>query len=411
MNCQHITVRGFAISVDTINVRSTNGTEHSYLRARLPLGKDPLTHRSKPAKVITAKTEEELQEKILRCLDVRTMLNGYAESKITVQNWCEYYLGHYLQGALNTQRSIELICKNHIIPSLGNIYLQELTEVQVEDFRDYLLREKHLAPSTVGAIISTLNMIMDRAVHNRAVLVNPVSMVRKPRKQYKQKVILSKEQAAAFMEEIKHDRYGNLMGLLLTTGFRVGEGLGLAYDRVDSANHSITVNQHVITVGIHNKTQTILEASTKTGVNRTITVPRQAIDYIQAEKDEQKTRSVSLGTAWSNPYNLIFTNNYGTVLQYKTIERHIKRIGERIERPDLTPHVLRHTAATILYLRSHNIIWVRDMLGHQNLVSTEHYIHVTTEDLQTIPYYHSQEMAKVKDATIPFDLDYASLQF
>lgn len=411
MSTEHLQVRGLTISVDEINVRSSNGTIHHYLRARLPMGIDPFTHRSRPAKPITAKTKEELRRKILQTMDIRMRLNGVGESEVTVEEWCNYYLEHYLEGAPSTQKTIRLTCKNHIIPYLGSVYLQELTEMQVEDFRDHLLKERGYSPGTVSNTLYILNMILDRAVHSRTIPLNPAAMVRKPKKRYKKKVILDKEQMAAFLEELPHDRYGNLFGLLATTGFRVGEGMGLADSRVDFARRKITVNQHVVSVEEDHRTRTVLASSTKTGIDRSITVPRQAMEYVEAELKERKLRATEARGAWNNPHDLVFASSRGDILRYPTIEKHLKSVGARIGRPDLTPHVLRHTAATILYLRSHNIIWVRDMLGHQNLATTERYIHVSTEDLMTIPQNHSRAMERLGSSRVPVDLDFESLAF
>lgn len=411
MSAERMRVRGVTISVDHVNVGPSGGPKYPYLRARIPLGVDPFTHKARPAKVKTARTMEELQAKVLEVLDVRARLGGIEESKVTVAEWCEYYLDHYLRGSLSTQERMTSDCRKHIIPYLGELYLQELTESQVEDFRDHLTREEGLAPATVGNLISSLSMILDRAVHMRAIPFNPASMVRKPRRDYKRREALSKEQTAAFLEEIKSDRYGNLLGLLVTTGFRVGEGEGLAVSRVDMAHRRITVDQHVITAKVGNRYRTILVPSTKTGVNRTIDVPRQALEYVQTELEARRVRERSAGSAWSNPHDLVFVGNGGGILTYKTVNTHIKRIGARIGRPDLTPHILRHTAATMLYLRSHNIIWVRDMLGHLDLATTERYVHVSTSDLQTIPVHHAREMERIHRAEIPVDLDFEGLEF
>ncbi len=67
---------------------------------------------------------------------------------------------------------------------------------------------------------------------------------------------------------------------------------------------------------------------------------------------------------WSNPNNLVFTNEYGDSLKIFTLYSHFKRIAASIGRPDARPHDLRHTAATVAIASGADVKSVQSMLGH-----------------------------------------------
>lgn len=384
MSVRHIEVRGLSIPVGSCDVRSSNGTVHHYLRARIPQGRDPVTHKARPAKQITAKTEPELRQKILANIDVRVQLGGIPQSRVTVEEWVGLYLERYLRGAPSTQSKARHICRGYIVPRLGQVCLQELTELQVEDFRDYLLEERGLGPNTVRDIISLLNVILDRAVHSRVIPFNPATMVKKPRRVRPKRVVLTGDQIRAFLREAEQDRYGNMLGLMLVTGLRIGEALGLEASRVDFDGARITVDHHVMMMETDSGWAPQLLPSTKSGVNRTISVPKQALAYVRAELETRDARALAAGEEWHNEHDLVFANDRGGIIHRETVMHHLKAIGARIGRPDITPHLLRHTAATVLYQQSHNVVLVRDMLGHQSVATTERYIHTTEEDLRVV---------------------------
>lgn len=75
----------------------------------------------------------------------------------------------------------------------------------------------------------------------------------------------------------------------------------------------------------------------------------------------------------------LFVNKNGRKLSYRTLHRRVKKIGVLIGRPQLHPHVFRHTFATILYNYKKDIITVRDQLGHSSTKVTEIYTKVPDE--------------------------------
>jgi len=81
----------------------------------------------------------------------------------------------------------------------------------------------------------------------------------------------------------------------------------------------------------------------------------------------------------------LFINTKGTPLRPQTVRRRLHRLGQLagLERR-VTPHMLRHTAATLLLEEGADIRFVQRLLGHSTIATTEIYTHVTDEALRSV---------------------------
>lgn len=81
----------------------------------------------------------------------------------------------------------------------------------------------------------------------------------------------------------------------------------------------------------------------------------------------------------------LFISNRGTRLTTRAIQIVVKNAVKKAELPeDITPHKLRHTAATLLYKHGHvDIRALKEILGHESLSTTQIYTHLDNQQLQT----------------------------
>ena len=114
----------------------------------------------------------------------------------------------------------------------------------------------------------------------------------------------------------------------------------------------------------NSRRQHYIAPSTKSGKPRQIEPPEIAFQYLRAERKRQTENRLAAGPLWSNPDNLVFTDEMGGHLAISTFYGHFKRIAASIGRPDARPHDLRHTAATVAIASGADIKSVQDLLGH-----------------------------------------------
>lgn len=96
-----------------------------------------------------------------------------------------------------------------------------------------------------------------------------------------------------------------------------------------------------------------------------------------------------------SPY--LFLNKDGNPLTTRGVRKIIDRIlkvgGEKLH---ITPHMLRHTFATHLLNEGADLRTVQELLGHENLSTTQIYTHVSNERLRSV-YLHSHPRASKKN--------------
>ena len=125
-------------------------------------------------------------------------------------------------------------------------------------------------------------------------------------------------------------------------GLREGECLGLSWAQVDFEARRITISQQLQ----HEKKKGAayyIAPSTKSGKPRQIEPPEIAFQYLRAERKRQAENRLAAGELWSNPDNLVFTDEMGGHLAISTFYKTFKRIAASIGRPDARPHDLRHS--------------------------------------------------------------------
>ncbi len=104
-------------------------------------------------------------------------------------------------------------------------------------------------------------------------------------------------------------------------------------------------------------------------------ITREAIDqYIQGERKHFAPDSNMHALFVNQQYGRMVTRGFQVV-----VSKWVKRAGIQKQ---VTPHKLRHTFATSLYAKNHDILVVQKALGHRSIVHTQIYAHVTDESLE-----------------------------
>ena len=79
----------------------------------------------------------------------------------------------------------------------------------------------------------------------------------------------------------------------------------------------------------------------------------------------------------------LFLNNHGKNITRQAVFKMLKkRAGEAGIKKNISPHTLRHSFATHLLLGGADIRFIQELLGHENIATTEIYTHIALETLQ-----------------------------
>lgn len=251
--------------------------------------------------------------------------------------------------------------------------LQKIKPLDIERYLVYLRTEyksrygKPLASKTVCHHYSTLKQIFEYAERMELVDKSPMIKVPIPKKERKPVEAFTQEQAKVFIDLALECplEFRCILMLLITTGIRRGECVGLQWSDIDEKRATLSIKRSV------NYTPEfgVVVSTTKTynGI-RTIPLIPSVLGLLQEHKKEIRAKygSIKLENAFVFPK----ADDPFAPRTPDSITRHIKRFMSRNKLPDLSPHDLRHTCATLLLANGADVKSVQEILGHADASTT-----------------------------------------
>ena len=373
-----------------------NGRNYEYWEARCTTGFDPATGKQ-VQRSISGKSQREVAKK-LRELSVEVDTGTYIKpSTTTLDDWMQIWLRDYLTGikpstAFLYRREVE----SYILPHLGAAKLSSITPAMVQRFYNELLNPskpnvRPLAPKTVKDIHGVLHQALNQAVANGALRFNPTESCKLPKREKPEIKPLEEAQITAFMQAIQGHPHEYLYLIAMFTGMREAEVLGLTWDCVDLNNGSITVCRQLRRM--QEKGGDYYISTPKNGKSRVISIGPSVVHLFQLQKQKQEAMKETAGTLWTDcpmvytlstkaeaPYDLVFRNEVGDRLSYRTVYDCFKRVMAGIGLPNVRFHDLRHTYAVASIKSGDDIKTVQSNLGHATAAFTlDVYGHVTEQ--------------------------------
>ena len=200
----------------------------------------------------------------------------------------------------------------------------------------------------------------------------------KPHRGKKKVDFLEPAQAQRFIQCVAEEPlyWRCLLNILVTTGLRRGECVGLQWGDVDGEKLTISVSRSVSID--KDSPDKIHVGTTKTGEERVVPISLRLYALLQSFRREQeaKYQAALLHTAFifcseSNPYLPIYPT---------TPTRYVAKFVKRHNLPNVSPHDLRHTAATLALESGADLKQVQELLGHRDASTTmQFYAGVTDE--------------------------------
>ena len=298
-----------------------------------------------------------------------------------------------------TTKSNYLYMYNHFVrDGFGERLIAELKYSDVKYFYLYLLNEKGLQANTVDTIHTILHPTFQLAVRDDIIRKNPSDgvMAEIKKKAGKNKGIrhaLTIQQQRAFLNYIANEpvfsHWLPLFTVLLGTGCRIGEVIGLRWQDVDYENRIININHSVVyyaVAGAPTK-KSVFQVSlpkTEAGI-RDVPMMDEVYEALQQEYEYQRENGFN-STTIDGMTGFIFCNRFGNVHNPQTVNRTIKRILENYNaeevlnakkerrQPLILPHFschhLRHTFCTRLCENESNLKVIQAVMGHANIETT-----------------------------------------
>jgi len=177
--------------------------------------------------------------------------------------------------------------------------------------------------------------------------------------------VLSAVEAQTILDACEHLRDRLLFAVLLDTGVRIGEALGLRHEDVAIAERQVTVMPR------HNANGARAKAGRSRTIPASVELIRLYVDYLGAEYGALDSDYVFVNL-WGRPH--------GHPLTYPAVYDLVGRLRRRTGIV-FGPHLFRHTYATWLLRQGAGMESVKELLGHASITTTvDTYGHLTVED-------------------------------
>ncbi len=255
---------------------------------------------------------------------------------------------------------------------------QRARAADVEQFAAWQLRERKVSAAIVNRRLSALSSFYRWALKHEIVEGDPVHLADKPKRPLRIPVWLEKEEQAKFEATLKDRRnipiniFGNhlprmtatrrryelLFGLLLNSGLRISEALGLKVADVrlvDGTAKSVRV------IGKGNKERIVPLPEAFGAVFGFWLKDQPRGEFVFAKTPGQKP--VSSQAAWAYLRGM---------LQKAGVDKKISR------------HKLRHTYATNLLNAGAELVDIKALLGHESIATTQIYTNVSQEKMEKV---------------------------
>ena len=293
------------------------------------------------------------------------------QARLTVGVWLEQHFDEWCKGlSARTLFGYRAVIKTYVPPHLVRRRLEELTPSDLQELFNEM-SERGLSPATVRGLRAVLRRALNRAMKLGLVGRNVATLVDLPKPVRVEIRVLSPEEVRRFLDEAESDRFKALWYVLVTTGLRPGEALGLKWEDWD--RNRLSVRRALVRV----PGQGWNLEDTKTRRSRVVALPEMTIRALEEHRTRQKRERLQLGSRYVDR-GLIFARHTGEPLESNNLKkRYFKPILEAAGLPDMRLYDLRHTAATLRLVNGEHPKVVQEMLGHASITLTmDTYSHV-----------------------------------
>jgi integrase len=324
-------------------------------------------------------------ERRLTEVEASKLIGSYVDPRagqVTVGAWAERWLNVQIQLKPTTRARYRSILDVHVTPRWGTVELAKVRHSEVQKWIAELASERSAA--TVRKVHRVLSQVLGSAVKDGRLVRNVAEGVALPRVLSKERLYLTHQQVAELADACAavpvskyasttaadRDAYRLLVLFLAYTGLRWGELAGLRVGRLDLMRRRASVVETYVVVDGH-----VVASDPKNHERREVPVPRFLIDELTSHVACQPADALVFGG-----------EKAGAPMRSRTFQRAVfDAAAASVGLDGLTPHALRHTAASLAIAAGADVKVVQQMLGHKSATMTlDLYGHLFPDRLDTV---------------------------
>lgn len=271
--------------------------------------------------------------------------------------------------------------KNYTMKDFRLSDLDQLTPLDIEEYQEYLKvynssndRQVTNTEKGLSRKMSSLRSFYAYYYKRQLIKKNPTLLVNMPKLHEKAIIRMDADEVARLLEYVENcgstltgqakiyyektkERDIAILTLLLGTGIRVSECVGLDLTDIDFNNNGITV--------------------TRKGGNQSVVYFGDEVEKALRNYLENSRKAITPQAGYENA---LFLSTQKRRMGIQAIENMVKKYASQITTKKITPHKLRSTYGTALYRETSDIYLVADVLGHKDVNTTKKHYAATDED-------------------------------
>ena len=320
----------------------------------------------------------------------------FAPPDMTVTEWFEFWISHIVGDlAPNTKRNYRERYEYNVKPVIGKMRLTDVKPMHCK--KVFIQMDADYAGSTIRQAYITMGTMFKAAKMNDLIAKHPMDGVRftKPVRATDDIKFLTRDEQRVFLETAKRSRNYNQYALILETGLRTGEMIGLTWDAIDFEKRTLTVNK---TLEFRHGEQYWRAGPPKRQQSyRTIPLTDRAYEILKEIKDKRPWQKESPLLSQTLEYidrrtgavsrlvmrDLVFINwRTGEPAKNSSYDTHLYKLCDEAGIKHFCMHALRHTYATRAIESGMQPKVLQKLLGHASIKTTmDRYVHVTNDSM------------------------------
>jgi integrase len=272
----------------------------------------------------------------------------------------------------STYASYESTIKAYVLPLIGGIRMDTVTPLRLEDYYRTLMNTgakgkklragQGLSAKTIQNIATILNRAYRDAIRWELASTNPVTVSLKPKREHFEQRHWETKLAGEFLRRVQDDRLAAVWQLLVTTGCRRGELLGLRWCDVDLDAATITIRRARVLAGRN----VIIETPKSAKSRRTIAIDQRTTRSLRRWQTKQAEERLRIGPRWQDTDGHLVTEPDGTLPNPNTFLRRFKALAKQVGLPAIALHGVRHTYITSAFDANLDESVISDRAGHSD---------------------------------------------
>lgn len=306
-----------------------------------------------------------------------------SDSRLRFEEYCNYVIGLKEQRGIKHSTIVRYReLTERLYPAIGHIKLKDLRADHLNTLYSDLAKPGQnkrtgggLSAKTILEHHRLISTVLDQAEKEGLVPFNVAAKATLPKVTRKAVNYFQPEQVAAIRDALDAEppKWKMLTHLLLITGARRGEVLGLKWCAVDFAGNRVHVCNNVLyspDVGIY-------EGTPKTATSdRWVTLPAETMQLLRQYRAWQNAERLRLGEHYQDQ-GFLFAQDDGKPMHPDSVTDWLAKFSKRHGLPHINPHAFRHTMASMLYFNGVDSVPISKRLGHaQGSTTANIYAHV-----------------------------------